>query len=914
MYRVTLMIVLCQSLWAQEADLPRVPWTAKDVVSQERTSSWQIGPKGRQALFLRSRSNLGKDRTDRELVLVDLVAAKSRTLTASTRSVSSPVFSFDGTRIYFVSSAEFPGSMKPLPKETKGAQLWELDLRGGEPRPITRVPHGVRSFQVLASSIWFLARERFTAREHDLKSAKDASVVVEDSVAFRDAGASLFRMDLTSKKILRKVREDGPISSFRVAPDESSVVTFHAQHPSHEAEGRFPPKVFVRDLSTAAKRELFADRKTKPSSVHWSPDSKGFYLCYPHSSVDGETSASVTHLQWVSRVGEAQDIDLQWPRGLSRSNIQVTDDGFLAILADGVTPFAARYVRTADGSHRKLDIKQKKIFMLLKAREADRVLYVTGGASDPDHVMVADLAQNAFEQSAQVYRPNDGFKTKFLARTEVVRFEGAEGDEIEGIVYYPTNYVSGTRYPLVLITHGGPHGADRDRFTERWANSPNLYAQRGAFVLKTNYHGSSDYGLEFGESIKGRYYELELRDMFAGIKHLVDQGKVDETQLGLVGWSNGAILSIGALTLAHLYAKDYSYRFKACAPGAGDVNWTSDYGNCAFGAVFDDYYIGGPPWKMPERYLEKSPLFHAERIETPTIIFFGTEDRAVPTSQGWELYRALRVIDKAPVRFVLFEGEGHGLRKPSHQLRKLTEELEWFDTHLFGKQEVEEIVPRKSPLRAAEVRSGYARVGERLGREVAGALVPETVDLGDLRVTRFEITVAQWQAFDPGFARGVPEALRTHPNHPATGLTAADVQAYASWLSERTENHTYRLPNEKEWKRLSGVQGPEENTLDWWVSRKPTLDEREVLRKRLRALRLATILEPVDARQPGLREVAGTWRALHGIGGNAAERILLEDGTVDVRGGCVLSTADPFEDASQWPSEFVGFRLVVSGS
>ncbi|MCP5102319.1 MAG: prolyl oligopeptidase family serine peptidase [bacterium] len=78
-----------------------------------------------------------------------------------------------------------------------------------------------------------------------------------------------------------------------------------------------------------------------------------------------------------------------------------------------------------------------------------------------------------------------------------------------------------------------------------------MWCERGAFVLKTNYHGSSNYGINFGESIAGHYYEYEVPDIEAGVDMLIAEGKVDKDKMGVLGHSNGAI----------------------------DVNWTSDYGN-----------------------------------------------------------------------------------------------------------------------------------------------------------------------------------------------------------------------------------------------------------------------------------------------------------------------------------------------
>ena len=65
--------------------------------------------------------------------------------------------------------------------------------------------------------------------------------------------------------------------------------------------------------------------------------------------------------------------------------------------------------------------------------------------------------------------------------------------------------------------------------------------------------------------------------------------------------------------------------------GAGDVEWLSDWANVDFGEAFDHYYFGKTPLEDPELYIQKSPLFKMDRVKTPTLIFFGTNDRQVPT-------------------------------------------------------------------------------------------------------------------------------------------------------------------------------------------------------------------------------------------------------------------------------------------
>jgi dipeptidyl aminopeptidase/acylaminoacyl peptidase len=115
-------------------------------------------------------------------------------------------------------------------------------------------------------------------------------------------------------------------------------------------------------------------------------------------------------------------------------------------------------------------------------------------------------------------------------------------------------------------------------------------------------------------------------------------------------------------------------RYRAASCAAGTVEQAADWACSEIGAAFDGYYLG------------KSPFFRMARVRTPTIIFFGEDDRLVSPGQGWMHYRALQQLGKAPVRFLLFPGEGHELERLSHRRRKLKEELAWFDRYLFGSE------------------------------------------------------------------------------------------------------------------------------------------------------------------------------------------------------------------------------------
>src|SRR4029077_19417450 len=197
---------------------------------------------------------------------------------------------------------------------------------------------------------------------------------------------------------------------------------------------------------------------------------------------------------------------------------------------------------------------------------------------------------------------------------------------------------------------------------------------------------------------------------------------------------------------------------KVASVGAGDIEWLSDWGNVDFGQSFDAYYFGKSPFEDPQLYINKSPFFKMDKVQAPVLIFHGTADRNVPPAQSWSYFRALQHFDKT-VKYVVFPGEPHGPRKLTHQMRKVEEEVAWFDKYFFkSTPTANEVVKKGSPLEAALRGKGIAQSAGAYGVPFSTAkeksvLIPEVVKRGDLEVGRFEVTRMQYiqcQSAQPG--------------------------------------------------------------------------------------------------------------------------------------------------------------------
>jgi len=911
---VMLVSVLMPAVWGQEqksagAAAKKDEWKPEDVVMYESAGGFQVSPDGKWAVWVKTTADKEKDGRVSNLMLSSLTSKKEIQLTRGTDRNFNPQWSPNGELISFMSSKPRP---KPNP-DAAAMQLWLIAVAGGEPWHLTEFARGIRGYKWIDdNTIIFSAQEDPTLYERETKKKKDGTRVVDDTA--HEPPVRLFKFAVKEQKVTRLTENDDWIAQWDVTKDGKKAVSVHGQYLSYAWDQKLPPKTFVTDLTTGQRTELFPDGRIRPYGVEWARDGSGVYVLAPYTTHPKFFTATITLLYFHDAAsGKTTQVNLGWENGLG-GGFEVTPDGFIASLEAGVRFKLARYTKSGstwtraflEGEH------EKNYFGFVVSEDGKTFLYSYSTASLPGQWYRAQLEGAKVTGAVQFTAMNPQYKNKAVAKTEVIRYKGANGDEVEAMLYYPTNYEPGKKYPLITAPHGGPAGADMDAWADRYAYPHNLLTQRGAFILKPNYHGSSNYGLKWVESICcGKYYDLEIPDIEAGVDYLIAKAMVDPERIGTMGWSNGSILSTQLMVTNPA-------RYKVAAVGAGDVEWISDWGNVDFGESFDSYYFGKSPLEDPELYIRKSPLFQMDKIRAAVLIFHGTEDTNVPPSQSWTYYRALYHLNKVPVRYLVFPGEPHGLGKLTHQLRKVTEEMTWFDRYLFKMEKpANEAFSEESPLGVAFRRKSVSKVGTAYGvaskaggkeikkpggrEKTAETLIPEVVKRGELEIGRFEVTRAQFAAFDPNFkyAPGTE-------NYPANGITLDRAKAYAEWLSKLT-GQIWRVPNEDEVKVMyEGRSG--ENTLDFWAGYAINPDDVE---------RLEAKIKELGGDAPLLKEVgsfAGAGKEgeelVFDLGGNVAEWVVAKDGSGKTLGGSADCAVDPKAQYRPASAEYTGFRVV----
>jgi dipeptidyl aminopeptidase/acylaminoacyl peptidase len=307
-----------------------------------------------------------------------------------------------------------------------------------------------------------------------------------------------------------------------------------------------------------------------------------------------------------------------------------------------------------------------------KAEDAD-VLVVTrqSFAEFPD-LWVTDLS---FGDMRRVSDANPQQADYLWGAAQLVHWRSTDGKELEGILYKPENFDPSRKYPMMVYFYERM-ADDLHRYRSPGPGSSSIsisfYVSRGYVVFVPDVHYRDGYP---GESA----YDCVV----SGVLAMLDEGFVDPQRIGIQGHSWGGYQIAYLITQTNIFA--------AAEAGAPVTNMTSAYGGIRWGSGRSRMVqyergqsrLGGSLWEARPRYIENSPLFWADKVETPVLMLHNDEDGAVPWYQGIEFFVALRRLAR-PAWLLNYNGEPHGLRKYQNRKDWAVRMQQFFDHYLQG--------------------------------------------------------------------------------------------------------------------------------------------------------------------------------------------------------------------------------------
>jgi len=411
------------------------------------------------------------------------------------------------------------------------------------------------------------------------------------------------------------------------------------------------------------------DRKGKLGRMEWSPDGRWLAMISA-ADLHGPSASS---LLVVSSDG-GQPLDLTADFEGSATGFSWLNEQTLVLLADVGVGTRIFRVSASSGDRTALGVRGGGVVYtsISVADDGRQVALIGNSSSHPAEVFAMDLKGGVMP--LRLTNANPWLDEIELAPQEVVAHRARDGLRLEGVLIRPLD-TGRLPAPLVMVVHGGPEGHRRDGWLSRYNAPAQVLAARGYAVFFPNYRGSTGRGVAFSKLGQADAAGAEFDDLIDAIDHLIEMGVADEARIGVTGGSYGGYATAWLATR-------FSERIAAGVMFVGISNKISKFGTTEIPYEEKLVHALSYPWEKWQHNLKRSPLYHASRCRTPLLIMGGTDDPRVSPTQSNELYRALKIMDKSPVRLVRYPGEKHGNRRSASRYDYQLRLLRWFDHYL----------------------------------------------------------------------------------------------------------------------------------------------------------------------------------------------------------------------------------------
>ncbi len=654
--------------------------TVDDVFEIRAVSDPQIAEDGKWVAYTVSTASLKEDKTETRVWMAPAGGGDAIVLTAEKESSSHPRWSPDGKFLAFLS------------KRGEGkTQVWLLNRMGGEAQQLTDTIQDVDDFAWSPDSKRLVlilqdpspedleeakakekdkpgSSEKDKDKEAKSKKPKTAPPFVidryrfkTDTIGYLDRRRNhLYVFDIATKAVVQITSGDFDDEQPAWSPD-GKLLAFTSNRSTPDPDRTYDTNIWVVAADNTDKGAHLTQVTTNPGEDEqpaWSPDGK--WITYA-TKLDPKLFEYGTRHIAVSPAtgGQAKVLTLAFDR-MSRSPHFSPDGQFIYFIADDDGAQNLCRVPAAGGEITRAISGHVVVSSYTLAKSGDLAAQIAT-MDRPAEISTTSTSGGPLTRITHV---NDAFMAKIKVVTpEYVKFKSKDGTTVAGYLYKPLDYVPGKKYPTLLIPHGGPVGAYYGEFYHFWQ----LLAANGYVVLQPNPRGSSGYGQDFCKAIYADWGNKDYQDDMAMVDYAVSKGLADPDKLGVGGWSYGGISTDFIIA--------QTTRFKAAISGAGSALFASLYGHDQY--ILDYEVEVGRPWENRAVWDKISPFWNVAKITTPTLFMGGDIDWNVPILGGEQMYEALKSLGRE-TELVVYPGEFHGFKTPSHIKDRLERNLSWY--------------------------------------------------------------------------------------------------------------------------------------------------------------------------------------------------------------------------------------------
>jgi dipeptidyl aminopeptidase/acylaminoacyl peptidase len=488
----------------------------------------------------------------------------------------------------------------------------------------------------------------------------------------------IFLVDMASRQVSQLTKGNFDEHSIDWSPDGKQLVFASNREPNQDEF--FNYDLFTLQLTDSSIHRLTATEYCEYDPL-WSPDGKFIlYRGTRRGITDRETTMEDTHV-WLMNAD-----------GTNRREIGNAIDNRQGAPQWSPDGTAVYFTAQQRGSNHLVRLP-------ISNGQPDYVIKDTGGVGSWSIAKNGAIAyafttprdaSQLYYKSATTTRKLTDLNNQLLAGksiADVESFTFVSNDnrfEVEAFLTKPIGMTATSKYPLIVLIHGGPHGQNGPGFNFK----QQVYAAHGYAVLNVNFRGSTGYGQKFADAVFGDQDGNEGQDVLYGVSAAVRRYLwIDRERMGIEGVSYGGQLTDWLITQTN--------EFKAAIPTAGITNLVSynymtyynQYEEMEFGQFLHQGNLMDLAW-------ERSALKHVAAAHTPTLIIHGENDSDVPIAEAEQFFIALKDVGVETV-FLRYPREGHGLSEVKHQIDSTDRSIAWYEQHFpkSGAKDITNVQP-----------------------------------------------------------------------------------------------------------------------------------------------------------------------------------------------------------------------------
>ena len=651
--------------------------TIDDYFQIRAVSDPQLSPDARWVTYTVQTALLKEDKNEERIWMAPATGGAPVALTSGGNSSSHPRWSPDGKFIAFLSA-----------RDEGKIQVWLLNRLGGEAERLTDTSQDVEDFawspdsRQLVLILRDLSPEELDAAknksakesassEKDKKSKTQKPWVIDrlqfklDEIGFLDRRRThLYVFDLAVKSLTQVTSGDFDDSEPAWSPD-GKLLAFTSNRSQPDPDATYDTNIWVVAAGNTDKGARLTQITTNPGadgSPSWSPDGK--WIAYVTQLDPHLFDYATKHLAIASVAGgEAKVLTLEFDRMVSNPHFS-PDGKFIYFIADDDGTQNVCRIPITGGEITRPFGGRIMVNDYSLARNGDLVAQIAT-IDRPDELYTIPDGK-----LTQITHTNDALMSQLkLTHGEYVHFKSKDGTTVSGYLYKPLDYIPGKKYPTILRPHGGPVWA----YYAEFDHLPQLLAASGYAVLFPNPRGSTGYGQDFAKAIWADWGNKDYQDDMAMVDYAIEQGIADPEKLAVGGWS------YGGMSTDFIIAQ--TTRFKAAISGAGVAFMASMYGHDHYQRDYETEL--GRPWENKAAWEHVSPFYRVKNITTPTLFMGGEIDWNVPILGGEQMYQALKHLGRS-TELVVYPGEYHEFKTPSHIKDRLERYLAWYGHYVKG--------------------------------------------------------------------------------------------------------------------------------------------------------------------------------------------------------------------------------------